>query len=238
MKHWIGCSGYHYKHWKGVFYPENLPQKKWFEYYSQHFNTLELNVTFYRFPRLADLENWYLKSPENFKFSVKVPRAITHFKKFIDCNQMLADFYGTVGEGLKEKVGCILFQLPPTLVYKTDKLQQIMESIDPAYTNVVEFRHESWWNVDTYLAIANGSVTFGAISHPTLPENVILTTNTAYYRFHGVPELYKSNYSNEDLHKVATEIELKAPDNVFIYFNNDIDTAAITNAKEMQLLLI
>src|ERR1700747_49503 len=112
MKWFIGCSGFHYKEWKGIFYPEKLPQRKWFEYYSSRFNTLELNTTFYRFPQLGVLQNWYEKSPADFRFSVKAPRLITHYKQFNDSRQLLADFYGTIREGLQDKLGPVLFQLP------------------------------------------------------------------------------------------------------------------------------
>src|SRR5215210_5140175 len=100
MTAWIGCSGFHYKHWMEVFYPKKLPQRKWFDFYSEHFNTLELNVTFYRFPRLENLESWYKRSTDAFRFSVKAPKAITHFKQFKDTERMCSDFYATTREGL------------------------------------------------------------------------------------------------------------------------------------------
>ncbi|MEJ7681932.1 MAG: DUF72 domain-containing protein [Segetibacter sp.] len=101
-KWWIGCSGFHYKHWKGIFYPEKLAQSKWFDYYNNRFKTLELNVTFYRFPQLSFLETWYKKSPEVFSFSVKAPRAITHYKQFN--NQAIGDFYGTITGRFKRQI--------------------------------------------------------------------------------------------------------------------------------------
>ena len=91
----IGCSGYHYRHWRGIFYPEKLPMRRWFECYSQQFQTLELNVTFYRFPQLAFLENWYAQSPAGFQFAVKAPQLITHYKQFHGVGQLLGDFYTT-----------------------------------------------------------------------------------------------------------------------------------------------
>src|SRR5215210_608209 len=96
QKWWIGCSGFHYKHWKEIFYPKDLPQNKWFDFYLQHFNTVELNVTFYRFPQLSFLQNWYKKSPDEFRFSVKMNKAVTHYKQFNDTERMIADFYATV----------------------------------------------------------------------------------------------------------------------------------------------
>src|SRR5690349_13147184 len=95
----IGCSGFHYKEWKEVFYPKGLPQRKWFDHYCEHFDTIELNVTFYRFPELTSLQNWFHKSPDRFLFSVKAPRLITHYKKFEDCAGLLTDFYTTVRDG-------------------------------------------------------------------------------------------------------------------------------------------
>lgn len=236
MANWsIGCSGFHYKHWKGLFYPEKLTQSKWFDHYNKHFKTLELNVTFYRFPRVPDLENWYNKSPESFSFSVKAPKAITHYKKFIDTSRMISDFYGTLKEGLKEKIGCVLFQLPHQMGYKEEKLNQIIESLDPAFNNVVEFRNETWWNNDVYKKLATNNIIFCGMSHPDLPGDVIQNTKSLYFRFHGVPQLYKSRYAVATLQRITDEIENNAAvENAFIYFNNDIDGSALTNAFEME----
>ena len=118
MLQWkTGCSGYHYTDWKRIFYPEDLPQKKWFEFYSTHFLSLELNVTFYRFPKLDFLQSWYNRSPENFVFTVKAPRLITHFKRLGEAQEALGNFYVTIQEGLKEKLGCVLFQFPSSFKY-------------------------------------------------------------------------------------------------------------------------
>ena len=122
-----GCSGFHYKDWKGIFYPESLPQKEWFKFYAQKFNTLELNVTLYRFPVLKSLEAWYDTSPANFSFAVKAPRLITHYKKFSDCSRMIDDFYTLITKGLKDKLGAVLFQLPPRYVYTNERLDLIVK---------------------------------------------------------------------------------------------------------------
>jgi len=236
MANWcIGCSGFHYKHWKGIFYPEKLAQSKWFDYYNNRFKTLELNITFYRFPRLSVLEPWYNESPAQFSFSVKAPRAITHYKQFIGTKQMMDDFYGTIREGLKDKMGCALFQLPGRIGYKQEKLEQIIENLDPTFTNVLEFRHESWWNAEVYNKLSQHNITFCGMSHPDLPDEVIQNTETVYFRFHGVPELYKSKYDMQILQKVSDEIEnTSTTKKAFIYFNNDIDGSAITNATQME----
>src|ERR1700761_5193584 len=122
----IGCSGFYYKDWRGPFYPVDLPQRKWFEFYGEHFSTVELNGTFYRFPQLKTLQSWYQRSPAHFRFSVKAPRAITHYRKFNDCADFLTSFYDTINNGLREKLGPVLFQLPPGLGYSEEKLEQIL----------------------------------------------------------------------------------------------------------------
>ena len=239
MANWrVGCSGFHYKHWRGIFYPEKLAMSKWFDYYNNHFKTLELNVTFYRFPRLSFLEPWYNESPPGFTFSVKAPRAITHYKKFVDSKRYLDDFYGTIQEGLKEKVGCVLFQMPATMSYKQEKLELIAASLNPSFKNVLEFRNATWWNQRTYDTLSSNNITFCGMSHPDLPDEVVQNNKVVYYRLHGTPHLYRSKYPAEILKKIAEEIknnvEIK---DAFIYFNNDIDGAAITNALEMEKYL-
>jgi len=234
-KWWIGCSGFHYNHWRGSFYPEKLAKSKWFDFYNNKFKTLELNVTFYRFPELSFVENWYKKSPEDFSFSVKAPRIITHYKQFIETKQLVDEFYGIIKEGLKEKLGCVLFQLPPRMKYREEKLQQIIENLDPDFTNILEFRNESWWNQEVYNTLSKHNITFCSMSHPDLPDDIIQNTKTVYFRFHGVPRLYQSKYDQETLEKIADEIENnKSTKEAFIYFNNDIDASAIGNAYEME----
>ena len=231
----IGCSGFYYKHWKETFYPAGLPQKKWFDFYCEHFNTLELNVTFYRFPKLPFLQNWYAKSPANFRFAVKVPKAITHFKQFNGTVDMISDFYNTVREGLQEKLACVLFQLPPRLHYKEERLEKIINSLDNSFINVLEFRHESWWQKDVYDELARHNITFCGMSHPSLPEDVVANTSFLYYRLHGEGQLYASNYEEKRLEYFVDEIyKNKHVNEAYIFFNNDIHTYAIWNAKYME----
>jgi uncharacterized protein YecE (DUF72 family) len=234
----IGCSGFHYKHWKEIFYPKDVPQRLWFEYYGKYFNTLELNVTFYRFPQLPMLNSWYQRSSPDFSFSVKAPRLITHYKKMNDCEKLLLDFYHTVQEGLKEKIGCILFQFPPKYDYKEERLDTIIHSLDPHFPNVVEFRHNSWWNKNAYTKLGNNKISFSGMSHPMLPDAIIENTSLLYYRMHGVPQLYQSPYTLAYLKKMIREIKSSQKiKKAFIYFNNDIGGNAIKNAKEMIELL-
>jgi uncharacterized protein YecE (DUF72 family) len=232
MNWYIGCSGFHYKEWKEIFYPKGLVQKKWFEYYASQFDTLELNVTFYRFPQLSFLQRWYDNSPAGFRFAVKAPRLITHYKRFNDCRSLLDDFYLTVGDGLKEKLGTILFQLPPKYGYDPEKLELIISQLNNRFLHAIEFRDISWWNKKVQKKLQEAGIIFTGISHPTLPGDVVINNETVYYRFHGVPKLYYSSYGNNFLKKIADKIgrDKKVKD-VYLYFNNTADVAAIENAN-------
>jgi len=234
VKWFIGCSGFHYKHWKEVFYPKGLAQNKWFDYYAEHFKTLELNVTFYCFPQLAFLETWYNKTSQDFSFAVKAPRIITHYKKFLDTEELLSNFYTDIFEGLKDKLGCVLFQLPPRYNYTEERLQNIISGLDKSFNNVLEFRHESWWNKEVYDTLAENKITFCGISHPILPDEIVKNTPVLYYRMHGTSELYKSLYSIASLKKIVNDIKKsRSVKKAFIYFNNDVNASAIKNARQM-----
>lgn len=234
----IGCSGFSYKEWREEFYPKGLAQSKWFHYYTQHFDTLELNVTFYRFPTLNSLIGWFEKAPEGFSFSAKMPRSITHFKKFEDTARMVSDFYGLLREGLKEKLACVLIQLPPTLAYSEQKLQKIIEQADPSFNNVIEFRHQSWWRPDVQRVMAKHNISFCGVSFPKIPnDDAVINTPLCYYRFHGVPKLFYSEYDEAFIEKIYRQIEKnKKVKKAYIYFNNTASLAALHNAKYFQRL--
>jgi uncharacterized protein YecE (DUF72 family) len=230
---YIGCSGFHYRGWKGAFYPEKLPQRLWFEYYNERFNTLELNTTFYNFPKLAYLQSWYERSPEGFVFTVKAPRLITHYKKFVEVKSLMDDFYSVIDKGLRKKLGPVLFQLPPNIQYSEEKLQQILSTLRKGYINVLEFRHKSWWISEVYAALRKSQVAFCSISHPELPDDLVYTTNVFYCRMHGVPRLYTSRYRVNTLQKMHDSVSAQGIKSAYVYFNNDVLVAAVKNAAEL-----
>lgn len=231
----IGCSGYHYPEWKRLFYPDGIPQNKWFEYYCKHFNTLELNVTYYRFPRLDVLRRWRERSPAGFNFTVKAPRFITHFKKFKDAQRMVGDFGEVTKAGLSDKLGPVLFQFPANFQYSHERLIRIIDMLDTSVRNVLEFRHVSWWDPVVYDALEKAGVSFCGMSHPELPETAVCTSDLVYYRFHGVPHLYNSEYDAQKLEQVVQEIvKHQRAREVFVYFNNTADGHAVTNARQLQ----
>lgn len=218
-----------------MFYPEGTAKKKWFEFYCKHFNTIELNSTFYRFPRVENLRSWYDRSPESFLFSVKAPRLITHFKRLKEAQKYLLDFYTATREGLREKLGTILFQFPANFVCDEHNLERITNLLDPAFRNVVEFRNPSWWNDNVKQVLRENNIIISGMSHPSLPEEVLKTTETIYYRFHGVPHLFISKYDQQYLERVAQTIQhQEGVQEAFVYFNNTQEGAAICNAKQFQ----
>jgi uncharacterized protein YecE (DUF72 family) len=237
MQYRIGCSGFYNKHWKGVFYPLGMAQQHWFGYYCEHFNSLELNVTFYRFPKPEILQGWWIKSPEDFQFSVKAPRAITHLRKFNDCEHLLFDFYDACEKGLKNKLSALLFQLPPTLHYTEDKLEKICKSLNPSFLNVIEFRHESWWNEQVFDMLKFHNIIFCNVSHPKLPERIIINTDKAYVRLHGVPEMFYSEYSQAYLKNLLDTLNTYPElTEAYIYFNNTAGNSGIINASELRAM--
>lgn len=238
MNFYIGCSGFYNKDWKEAFYPKGLAQSKWFEYYCTQFNSLELNTTFYRFPTVEMLQKWYDKSPADFKFSVKAPRLITHYKQFNETETLLNDFYTSVKEGLKEKLGTVLFQLSAKIIYSETLLNKIIHNLDSSFNNVIEFRHESWWREDVFQKLSKQNISFCGVSIKDLPAEIIANSSTIYYRFHGIPKLYYSEYSSQHIKNFKDELIKKVNGKtVFIFFNNTATLAAINNARYLKSLL-
>jgi len=235
----IGCSGFHYKEWKEAFYPKGLAQKNWFSYYATHFNTLELNVTFYRFPELKTLENWHEKAPKDFSFSAKVPRTVTHYKKFEGTESLVQDFYAVLRAGLRDKLACVLFQLPPQFSYSEEKLEKILAQTDADFDNVIEFRHESWWRGDVYRRLAARGISFSGVSFPKIPHDEAIVNNPAlaYYRFHGVPKLFYSEYDEAFIQKIHAQVSEAQPRRAYLYFNNTASLAALHNARYLSELV-
>jgi len=226
-----GCSSFNNRFWKGIFYPENMPASKWFGYYCQHFDTYEFNGSFYKFPTVKIFENWYKKVPEHFIFSVKAPKEITHIKKFTDCEELISDFYTVCDTGLKDKLGCILFQFPPSYSFSEEKLQNIINNLNPKFKNVIEFRHESWWIDKVWDLFMENNITFCSVSHPQLPETIFYKSPLIYIRLHGTPKMFYSGYSPEQLNDIKNKTKGK---NAFVYFNNTAGEEGILNALEFK----
>lgn len=232
MTYLLGTSGWSYPEWKGRFYPEDLSQRKWLPFYAEHFNTIEINMTFYRFPKPETLKGWLDKTPSNFTFTLKANRQITHYKKLQDVKGDLRYFY-MLADSLQERLGCILFQLPPSLTKNMDLLQDFLSHLSPNHKNVIEFRHESWFAEDVYSLLRTHKVIFCVVSSPELPDDIVETAETSYFRFHGRIGWYKYNYTDEELKDWAEAIKKTKSKERFIYFNNDYHAYAVANCKKL-----
>lgn len=193
----IGCSGFTYKHWAGNFYPEGLPQREWFNYYSGIFGCVELNVTFYRLVKPETFVQWREKTPPGFVFAIKGSRYITHIKRLKDTEEALERFFSGVLE-LGRKLSAILWQLPPNLACNIELLADFLRSLQPYQVrNAMEFRHESWLNDEVMKLCRSRNVALCMADWPPFLNSLPLTADFVYIRRHGHDQLYSGNYSTE-----------------------------------------
>jgi len=234
----VGCSSFNNKDWSGIFYPESMPRTDWFRFYSSYFKSYELNATFYKFPTVRTLDNWHRKTPEDFSFSVKAPKIITHIKKLENCQEEIETFYRICSEGLKQKLKCVLFQFPPSFGYSKEMLSLITSQLDKSFHNVIEFRNVSWWVPEVFEAFSAAGITFCSPNYPNLPVEIVNTNSLGYIRLHGNPKLFYSEYPSRELEKIWEQALLQNFRQVFIFFNNTASVAGIINAKEMKNIVL
>jgi len=235
----IGTSGWHYKHWLGLFYPAKLAPKEMFHFYSLHFDTVELNNTFYRLPKPETFETWRDNSPDSFLYAVKASRFITHMKKLKDPESSTIKFFdGT--ERLGEKLGPILFQLPPRWRVDIERLSNFIAALPVQHRYVIEIRDESWLVKDVYDVLREFNVAFCIHDLANIQTPLEITADFSYIRFHGPGAAkYRGSYADPALRDWADRIAQWRNSNVdsYVYFNNDIDGHAITNAQTLKQLL-
>jgi uncharacterized protein YecE (DUF72 family) len=234
----VGTSGWHYDDWKVRFYPEKLLKSKWLEFYASQFSTVELNNTFYRLPSEEAFRNWYDSTPGDFVFAVKISRFITHVKRLKDTREALQNFMSRAAL-LKDKLGPVLYQLPPNLHRDDAKLQMFLSGLSIEYKHVLEFRHESWLTDEVYDILRRYHVGICVFDMPGLSCPLLATAEFAYIRFHGKDSLYSSSYTDVELADWAEKIDKLAQnlDEVYIYFNNDVQGFALKNAEKLNRLL-
>jgi uncharacterized protein YecE (DUF72 family) len=231
--HNVGCSGWFYWHWRGAFYPQDLPTKGWFAHYAQNFQTVELNAPFYSWPTVNTVKQWVRQTETtDFVYTIKVCEMITHVKRFIHTKVLIEDF-GFIADLLGKRMGCFLFQLPPSYVFSMARLNGILGQLDSSRRNVVEFRHRSWWNEKVYAAFRETRTIFCSCSAPKLPDELVATADDVYIRFHGLTRWYRHDYTAEELAGWGRRIKASGCKRVWAYFNNDRDAYAIQNAREL-----
>ena len=235
--HYVGCSGWFYWHWRGTFYPQTVATAGWFKHYAGKFKTVELNAPFYAWPTVPTVETWKRQAGrQRFVYTVKVCELITHIKRFSGTKTMVQDF-GFIADLLGERMGCFLFQLPPSFGFTSARLKAIVGQLDPHRRNVVEFRHRSWWNPQVFDAFTSAGIIFCSCSGPRLPDALVKTADDVYVRFHGTTQWYRHNYTDEELQAWADRIRESGAKRVWAYFNNDRDAHAIKNARTLSRML-
>ena len=237
----IGTSGWSYKHWSGLFYPEGVKPAKYLEYYVTEFGCVELNASFYRTPSVKTVEGWARRTPVSFRFCVKMNQFITHRKKLVDTAEPLARFLA-VFDPLRERLGPFLIQLPPSLRFDSKVAEAFLQLLASYRDNrefALEARQDSWFTPGSLSLLRRYGITnVIADSGGRFSESEALTSPTVYLRFHGRGGLYSSPYSTSELTSFACKITgwLVEGRQVWAFFNNDIDGHAVYNARELHAL--
>jgi uncharacterized protein YecE (DUF72 family) len=234
----VGTSGWHYKPWQGVFYPDDVPTSDWLEYYARQFNSVELNNAFYRLPTKKTLRKWREKVPHEFIFTVKASRYITHMKKLKDPGEnvsLLLDRVAVLGENL----GPLLFQLPPHWRVDTERLKQFLAGLSTDFRYAFEFRDHSWLTEGTCELLCRHNVAFCIYDLDGFLAPTKITADFIYIRLHGPRAPYRGHYTKQALSKWAERITKWSEDGraVYCYFDNDEAGYAVQNAKELTRML-
>jgi len=232
----VGTSGWTYPHWKNVFYPAACKKSRWLEYYTEYFDTVELNATFYRLPKAKTVEGWKRRTPDFFLWAVKANKYITHTKRLREPKEPLERFY-SVASVLEEKLGPILFQLPPSLPFDEERFRGFCGCLSGSHRHALEVRHPSWISDRLFAILEEHSIAF-CISDTAgrYPFHEAVTADFMYVRLHGSKKLYASDYSEEELQAWAQRIKTWGKD-TYLYFDNDFEGYAVGNAKRLKEIL-
>jgi uncharacterized protein YecE (DUF72 family) len=236
----IGCSGWNYASWKDEFY-EGKPARLWLEHYARHFDTVEVNNTFYRLPNRDAVANWERTAPPGFTFTIKMSRYVTHIKRLTDLGTGLQRFYERIEPLLRSaKMGPILWQLPPTFKRDDERLRAALERFPEEQRHCIEFRHPTWFVDETYEALREHGVALVIGDRPEVKpfQAHVFTADWTFVRFHYGSRGRRGNYSEAELQEwAATFREWREQVGVFMYFNNDWEVFAVRNALRMKELL-
>jgi uncharacterized protein YecE (DUF72 family) len=234
----IGTSGWHYKHWKGAFYPEKLPASKMLDYYAERFRTVELNNTFYRLPTDSAVEAWRDGTPKDFRFAVKGSRFLTHMKKLKDPEPGIAKFFERV-DGLERKLGPIVFQLPPWWEVDTARLQAFLEALPKRRRYAFELRNPTWHTQEILAILRRHNAAYCIFEIAGFFSGIHLTANFTYVRLHGPEGAYQGSYPDKILCEWSRRIQEWRSDlrAVHVYFDNDQAAYAAQNALALQRMV-
>ncbi|MEO8601167.1 MAG: DUF72 domain-containing protein [bacterium] len=230
--YWIGTSGYSYKQWKGNFYPDTLPDADMLRYYGERFAAVEINYTFYRQASVRQLQGWAKDVPAHFTFALKAPRRITHDLRLRDAADFAVDFCDTA-RALKEKLGALLFQLPPFLKRDTARLEDFLHQMPEGFRVAFEFRNQTWFADDVYETLRRFGVALCIVETPERSVPFERTAEFGYFR------LRQPEYSDAELAECAARIQAAATEwrDVFIYFKHEQDGQGPILATRLRALL-
>ena len=227
----VGCSGWQYKHWKGDFYPADLPQREWLEYYARHFDTVEVNNSFYRLPPEGVFESWRARTPAKFLFAVKASRFLTHMKKLKDPEEPVERLFSRAVE-LRSKLGPVLYQLPKQMPKNVGRLEAFLAVLPRRVKHTIEFRDPSWYDDEVMRLLRRHNVALCLHDMPGSATRREITARFTYVRFHGTTGRYNGAYPDAALDDWA---EWLVGNNIpgFVYFNNDVGGHAPRDAKKL-----
>jgi uncharacterized protein YecE (DUF72 family) len=240
----IGTSGWTYASWKGTFYPEGLPSRRYLEFYAREFRTTEVNYSFYHLPKPQTYANWAKQVPSGFVFAIKASRLITHTKRLHGVEEAWHTFVQHA-LALGSHLGPILLQFPASMRGDAGRLADFLkwaQAVVPderALRLVFEFRHDTWFTDATYRLLEQHGAALCSADSPAYPRQDIRTADFAYFRYHGRSELFASRYSDAELRAEAAKIRrvVRGGADVYVYFNNDARGYAVANARLLQTLL-
>jgi len=230
----VGCSGWQYKHWRGDFYPAGLPQTRWLEHYAEHFDTVEINNSFYRLPEAATFLTWRRRVPPGFLYAVKASRYLTHMKKLKDPDDPL-DLFFSRARKLGPTLGPILYQLPPRWPVNLERLRLFLQALPKRRRHAIEFREPTWYNDEVFALLERYRVALCLHDMAGSATGPIEVGPFVYIRFHG-PSKYSGRYDDAALERwaewLAARAEGGAP--VYAYFNNDVGGHAPRDAVRLR----
>ncbi|MBN2322617.1 MAG: DUF72 domain-containing protein [Spirochaetes bacterium] len=234
----IGTSGWNYAHWRGPFYPKGLSTNEWLSFYAEKFSTVEINNSFYRLPEKATFEKWRDRTPDGFLFSVKANRYITHMKKLKDPYESLSKFLQNV-EGLGNKLGPVLFQLPPSFAFNYERLKEFLEALPKQGRHTFEFRNHGWFNEKTLELLSRYGAAFCIYHLGGVLSPIAATADFVYVRLHGPGSAYRGEYDSKTLQRWALNITewMEEGRDVFCYFDNDEQAYALKDAVKLERIV-
>lgn len=228
----IGCSGWNYRHWRGTFYPEKLAMKRWFAFYAEQFDTVEINNSFYRLPKAETFAAWRDQAPPGFCYAVKANRFITQAKKLKECEEPVERMNAPLRH-LAPALGPVLYQLPPGLGLDLERLETFLKLLPADLTHAFEFRHNSWYVEETAALLDRHAAGFVVHDFPGLASPRWVTGKLAYIRFHGAGGKYWGRYRDEALLDWSDWMAAQSRP-VWAYFNNDWNADAIHDALTLK----